>query len=215
MSLRPRSFRTPVLGLVAVVSTLLGIGLATRGPDLDGLDLRGSVEMGSATAPVTLVEISDLRCPSCDTFATWFKVTLYPSYIETHKVKFAFLPAQLNSWESSLALAAICASDQGRFQAAYVPLHHVPERSNVPDIAKAIGLESASLGQCMSGNATSNRLAAQEAVGSALGTTTVPTFVVGLTLDDGTIAIREVLTGAASIQDVENALDSAIRKVTG
>lgn len=74
--------------------------------------------LGADNAPVTVVEFSDYKCPSC----TWFQRTLFPKlkseYIDTGKVRFVYrdFPLESTHQESkAIAKAANCAGEQGFF----------------------------------------------------------------------------------------------------
>lgn len=74
--------------------------------------------LGKDSAPVTMIEFSDLQCPFCLRF---FKDTLpqiKKEYIDTGKVKFYYrqLPlVQLHPMAMSFANATECANEQGKF----------------------------------------------------------------------------------------------------
>ena len=89
--------------------------------------------MGSATAPLTVVEVADFQCPYCGAAsgqnqtivkmmqqndATWQPVipNLIKDYVDTGKVRLVFKQFPfLGSESDSAAAASLCASDQGKF----------------------------------------------------------------------------------------------------
>lgn len=73
--------------------------------------------LGQDSAPVTIVEFSDLECPFCHQF---FKETLpqiKKDYIDTGKVKMYYrhYPLPFHPMAKPLANAVECANDQGKF----------------------------------------------------------------------------------------------------
>ncbi|MER3407288.1 MAG: disulfide bond formation protein DsbA [Nitrososphaera sp.] len=75
--------------------------------------------LGSASAPVTIVEFGDYLCTYCHRFHEETKDQLVANYVDTGKVRFIFKDFPINDHlggGSSLgAQAAYCAADQGRF----------------------------------------------------------------------------------------------------
>ena len=73
---------------------------------------------GSATAPVTVYEMSDFQCPYCRRFALETFPTLDSAYIVTGKVRWAFVNFPLTSvHDNALGAAelAVCAAQQKSF----------------------------------------------------------------------------------------------------
>lgn len=73
--------------------------------------------LGSNTAKVTIIEIADFQCPYCKTFFDSVFQSMKKDYIDTGKVRFAYihlpLPSHVNA--KPAAEAAECANEQGRF----------------------------------------------------------------------------------------------------
>ena len=73
---------------------------------------------GSATAPVTVYEMSDFQCPYCRNFALHTFPALDSAYVATGKVRWAFINFPLTSiHRNALAAAevAMCAAQQNAF----------------------------------------------------------------------------------------------------
>jgi protein-disulfide isomerase len=73
---------------------------------------------GSATAPITVYEMSDFQCPYCRNFALTTFPALDSAYIRTGKVRWAFINFPLTSIHpNALAAAemALCAAKQNAF----------------------------------------------------------------------------------------------------
>src|SRR5262245_18544480 len=84
---------------------------------------------GSATAPITVYEMSDFQCPYCRRFAVETFPTMEKEYIATGKVRWIFVNFPLTSIHANAVAAAQvanCAGKQGAFWAMHDLLyqHH-------------------------------------------------------------------------------------------
>lgn len=77
---------------------------------------------GSATAPVTVYEMSDFQCPYCRTFATSTFPALDSAYVATGKVRWVFINFPLTSVHANAAAAALTATCAAQ-QNAFWPVH--------------------------------------------------------------------------------------------
>jgi protein-disulfide isomerase len=71
------------------------------------------IVVGSADAPVTLVEVSDYGCPHCANFNTESVPTLKEEYVDTGLVRWMILPYALSDQTHASASATMCAAEQG------------------------------------------------------------------------------------------------------
>ncbi|MEK7084540.1 MAG: thioredoxin domain-containing protein, partial [Patescibacteria group bacterium] len=81
--------------------------------------------IGSAKAPVTIIEFSDFQCPFCARFATETLPPLKSTYLTTGKARLIFrdLPlVQIHPYARGAAIAAECAKKQGK-DAMYFRYH--------------------------------------------------------------------------------------------
>lgn len=77
---------------------------------------------GSATAPVTVYEMSDFQCPYCKRHAETAFPVLEKEYIATGKVRWIFINLPLPSIHANAVAAAefaMCAARQGKFWPAH------------------------------------------------------------------------------------------------
>ncbi|HUQ46586.1 MAG TPA: DsbA family protein [Gemmatimonadaceae bacterium] len=191
----PRGFWI-ALGVVA----LLGIAglswMASRpkaqvtrlDPNLPAMKAEGYV-LGSASAPVEVVEFADFECPACGQFATLTEPDVRARLVNTGQVRMRFidypLPMHRNTWDASLAAA--CANDQGKFWEMHDAIFANQDRWNteatsrprgpIAELAKGVGLDMTKYESCM--DADTHRAKVQshlaEAVKRQVGST--PTFV--------------------------------------
>jgi protein-disulfide isomerase len=114
-----RSF-APLRMTAALLALLIGLhtpALAQAKPDAPKDPLAGRTR-GSATAPVTVYEMSDFQCPYCRTFALNTFPALDSAYVATGKVRWVFINFPLTSvHENALPAAetALCAARQNAF----------------------------------------------------------------------------------------------------
>jgi protein-disulfide isomerase len=102
-------------GLVCLCAGPVG---AAQSPSLK--DILASLEkgpvLGSASAPVTIVEFSDFRCSFCKKFWADTLPKLKTSFFEKGTVQFVFRHfAILGKQSEQAALASECAAEQGKF----------------------------------------------------------------------------------------------------
>src|SRR6187549_2364722 len=111
------------IGTVAAVWTALTVGaVGTVGAQAAKPDPLGMRTKGSATAPVTVYEMSDFQCPFCKRQVdnTW--PLLQKEYIATGKVRWIFINYPLTSIHPNAVPAAelaMCAGRAGKFWEAH------------------------------------------------------------------------------------------------
>ena len=157
-----------------------------------GLTEEGYPYRGSADAPVTVIEVSDYRCPSCADFALNAASQIDDELIATGQVRYIVQPFAL--WEESMPIAeaAACARDQGDFW----DFHHLafanqslllsrrPSLSSVlRQLAEAIELDVDEFQNCLDeGSHEQDLLASVENAKVEKGVSGTPTFFVNGTL---------------------------------
>ncbi len=113
----PRAFGPRALGLGALLAALgLWVGVASAAP-ADRLD---DMALGSAKAPVTVIEYASLGCSHCATWAREVFPAFKAKYIDTGKARFVF--REMLYGDPALAaagsLTARCAGRDRYFQVA-------------------------------------------------------------------------------------------------
>src|SRR5215475_11248743 len=71
--------------------------------------------MGSATAPVTMIEYASMTCPHCAHFAVTTFPKLKERYIDTGKVRYIFREFPLDPVAAGASLLARCADKDKYF----------------------------------------------------------------------------------------------------
>lgn len=108
--------KTSAPSLAGVAPTLNDQNVPPAGQETAPTVLASDVVLGSANAPVTLIEFADYQCPFCGRFYSQIGLPLKEEYINSGKVKMVFRNFQFLGPESLAAgSAAECAKDQGKF----------------------------------------------------------------------------------------------------
>ena len=201
--------RLAVLAAVALVAAPLLRGSAQQD------DLRAARTKGSATAPVTVYEISDFQCPYCARFALETAPALDSEYVRTGKVRLVFVNLPLSMHRNAIPAAelAMCAARQNRFW----PVHDLLFRNQARwaalaepsdyflGFADSAGINRDSLTACVRGGLTRDIVRADAEGSIRSGARSTPSFYV----EGG------MITGAQPIEVFRTVLDSVIRSKTG
>ena len=165
-------------------------GVAYSDSLLAGIPQQGLV-LGSAHAPVRIVEFADLQCPYCDEFATHTLSSLIAHYVRPGKVSFEFRNLSFigpGSVRAGLAAAGaeqqnklwnfldLMYLNQGEENSGYVTnayLHRL--------LASVPGLDVARAERASNGPQAPAVLAAANAAATAAGIDGTPSFLVGHT----------------------------------
>ncbi len=176
---------------------------------------RGRIR-GAGTAPIWLVEVSDFQCPYCKQWHDQSFATIDREFVQTGKVRLAYLNFPLTSIHKNARAAseaAMCASVQGKFWPLHESLFTTQPRwaaleSPMPvfdSLAVAAGANAASWRQCMTSHATLPLIEADRDRSSRAGVQSTPTFFIG----------DRKLEGAYPVDSFRVAIEAAIAKVRG
>ncbi|MDQ7028222.1 MAG: DsbA family protein [Anaerolineae bacterium] len=149
------------------------------GPRRD-VDDDGDPAIGSADAPVVIIEFSDFRCPYCGRFATTTMGPLleeYGDYVYFVYRDFAILGAE----SVSAAIAAECANEQGEFWAYHDLLFANQQNLNQSAyiaFAGELGLDVDAFTGCIDNETYLAEVRADTAAAQQLGATGTPTFYI-------------------------------------
>ena len=167
--------------------------------------LSGDPFLGSVDAPVTVIEVADIRCPGCKFFFENVEPQLQHYYIKKGLVKFYFWDMIIDSVSENTSQATWCANDQGKYE-EYRNLILVRSdsfdtagpRSNYSSeylvkMAEELGLERSAFSTCLESEKHLDRLNERYLQGQALNPNVFPTvFVDGRRLADGRFLFAEI-----------------------
>lgn len=144
----------------------------------------GEPALGSATAPLTMVEFTDYQCPYCRRFQAQVWPKLKRNYIDTGKLRYLArdLPLEFHAAAAPAAEAAHCADEQGRFWDMHAALLGGAADLGAGGIdrrAREIGLDMARFDDCVAHHRYSALIAAHAREADAVGINGTPGFVVG------------------------------------
>jgi len=171
-----------IWGLVADLST---------SPDkirADGISLQGAHSIGDASAPVTVVEYSDLQCSFCRKAHDMLKEKIHTVYTPA-QVKFVFKHFPLNShaWAVPSAAVSECAARQQESAFWKMTDFYFANQDKITEAdvvekglaeAKRIGLKPELIKTCMEDPSVKGLIEAQKKEGAAVGVSSTPTLFI-------------------------------------
>ena len=166
---------------------------------------------GPATAPVTLIEYSDLQCPMCANFHAMLENDVVPKYGDKLRVVFKEFPlSNIHDWSLTAAIAAQCVYQISPEQ--YIPFRslvfqnqtgldadHI--RDKLLHLGAQAGVDNMKLAACIDAKTSLPRVEANTREGQTLGIASTPTsFVNG-----------HVVVGGGTFADVSKMIDDALK----
>jgi protein-disulfide isomerase len=157
--------------------------------------------LGSATAPVTIVEYSSLTCSHCAAFAENVFPMLQSKYIDTGKVRFVSREFPLESKAAAASMLARCAAsgDASKFFDATMMLFRQQQDliEHTTDTLTAVGgkfgLSQAAVEKCVKDDAALDKLQAdQNFAYGQLKVEATPTFFINGKKVKGSISFEEL-----------------------
>jgi protein-disulfide isomerase len=146
--------------------------------------------LGSADAPVTILEFSDYQCPYCRQHALETLPQLLETYIETGQVRYIFrdfpLPSHANARPA--AEAARCAGDQAAYWQMHERLFAEQEqwaelgpddlRATFVAYAGELGLDTEAFQQCLESGVYTELVQQDQVEGYEAGVEGAPSFFI-------------------------------------
>ncbi|MGH7498049.1 MAG: DsbA family protein [Gemmatimonadales bacterium] len=193
----------------AVVATTLA-AQATAAAPLTGRS------KGTATAPVTVYEMSDFQCPYCRNFAVETFPIIDSLYIASGKVRWVFINFPLTSLHPNAVPAAgiaLCAAKLGAFWPVHDLLYrHQSAWSELKEpadfllsLADSAKISRTALTECVKSPATTEEVRADAEGASRAGAASTPTFYI----EGG------LLVGAQPLDIFRHVLDSIYAQKRG
>ena len=139
--------------------------------------------LGSASAPVTMVEFSDYQCPFCKRFHERTFPDLKKKYIDTGKVRYVVrdLPLPFHGEAMPAAIGVRCAGEQGQFWAVYEALFASQDMLSAQMVRKAAvtaGADGAVYDACIKKPTVKALIEAEMQEAERIGVTGTPGFVI-------------------------------------
>jgi protein-disulfide isomerase len=161
--------------------------------------------IGSASAPVTLVEFSDFQCPFCQRVAPTLK-QVKDTYGDKVRVVWKDFPlTQIHPQAFKAGEAAHCAADQGKFWEYHDRLFANQQALQPNDLKKYaadLGLDAAAFGTCLDTSKHGERVRDGVAEGSRLGVNSTPTIYIN----------GRVLSGAQPYEVIAAVIDEELSR---
>ncbi len=173
--------------------------------------------LGSANAPVTIVEYADYQCPFCTQFFSQTEPQIIQNYVNAGKVKMVFRDFPFLGAESTAAAnAAQCAEDQGKLWAYHDALYSAKigdEQKGGGEndgfytsalflkLGQQVGLNMTTFTSCVNNSQDANIVAQEKSDATAAGVNSTPTFFI-----DGT-----QILGAQPYAQFQSVIDAALK----
>ena len=181
-----------------------------KAPAESTVDITSAPSMGSSQANVVLIEFSDYECPFCQRYATTTFHELKTKYVDTGKVRYAFLnnPLDMHQNAQFLAELALCAGEQGRYWDVHERLfkESPKSRDEAMDIVKGTSVEAIALTDCLQRPAIGDRIKSDAAVARKLGLNGTPSFALGTVAADGKVRLTSLIRGNQPLETFDEAI---------
>jgi protein-disulfide isomerase len=178
----------------------------TRDSLTDAAD-RGRI-LGKESAPVWFVMVSDFQCPFCKTWHDSTFRMIEKDYVETGKLRMAFINFPLHANSLPASVAAMCAAAQGKFWGTHDRIFDAQNawkglkepRPFLDSLAIASGADAARLKSCEDDKHVEPLIAADQARFQKAGVGGTPTFYIG----------NATMIGAQPPKDFRRVIDSVL-----
>lgn len=142
--------------------------------------------LGSADAPVTIIEFTDYECPFCKQFHREVYPQIEKEYIATGKVRWISreLPLDIHPFAARAAEAALCAGDQQKYwqmRDALLNADATLSELSVVTAASRLSIDAGALQSCMDGRKYEAWIADDIADARVLEISGTPAFVIART----------------------------------
>ncbi len=175
-----------IIGVVAVIILAVLIIPSLAKGTTDTSQAHGTT-LGSASAPVKVVEFGDYQCPACAAFFNQDQPTLIKNYVDTNKISFTFVPFSFIGAESvAAAQAAYCAGDQGKYWQYHDQVYNDQHGENqgyfstsrLEGYAQTLGLNMDTFKQCFEGGKYKDQVTSDTNYAQSENVNSTPSFLV-------------------------------------
>ena len=198
-----RSFCTTGLAFLATGSALAGFALpafaqAPSNEELMQPGPLGEQALGSAEAPVTLVEYASMTCSHCANFAVKVYPTLKSKYVDTGKVRYILREFPLDPLAAAGFMLARCAGD--KYYDVIDALFQTQQkwafaRDPLPQllaVAKQLGFTEQSFDECLANQKVLDGIDwVRQRGAEKFGVNSTPTFFINGTIHRGEMSLEE------------------------
>ena len=217
-----QELKTQLTSMERDLQTIKSILTQAQGPTGDQfagktISLANEPSKGSASAKITLVEVSDYHCPFCRRQTLQTIPQLMAEYVDSGKVRYVFVDypiAQLHPDAYKAHEAAACAGDQGKYWEMHTSLFTNPPARDAAQFtaqAKTLGLDEGKFAACLKGEVHASAVRDSVARMQQLGVGGTPLTLVGLTPADGApLKVIASIYGARPYADFKAAIDAAL-----
>lgn len=147
----------------------------------------GSPVLGSASAPITIVEFGDYQCEACYHWYHNTRADIIDNYIETGKVNLVFMDLPFLGRDSiTAAQATYCADDQGKYWEYHETLYNFQEaidngwasKDRLVSFAFDLDMNIDEFNDCMDSSKYAKRVKANYDESQRFGAEATPTFLI-------------------------------------
>ena len=147
----------------------------------------GSPVLGSASAPITIVEFGDYQCEACYHWYHNTRADIIDNYIETGKVNLVFIDLPFLGRDSiTAAQATYCADDQGKYWEYHETLYNFQEaidngwasKDRLVSFAFNLDMNMDEFNDCMDSSKYAKRVKANYDESQRFGAEATPTFLI-------------------------------------
>jgi len=147
----------------------------------------GSPVLGSANAPITIVEFGDYQCEACYHWYHNTRADIIDNYIETGKANLGFMDLPFLGRDSiTAAQATYCADDQGKYWEYHETLYNFQEaidngwasKDRLVSFAFNLDMNLDEFNDCMDSSKYAKRVKANYDESQRFGAEATPTFLI-------------------------------------
>jgi protein-disulfide isomerase len=170
-------------------------------------------QLGSDSAPVTIVEYSDYQCPYCRQQEAALRqvLTKYDG-----QVRLIYMDFPMHNHSMDASMAARCADEQGQFWPYHDALQHNGANlstNGLETTARDLGLDLPSFDSCLEDRKYEQAVLADQQMGMKSGVSGTPCLIIGdsRSVPDTRVGSLE-LNGAQPAAALESAIENQLRK---
>jgi protein-disulfide isomerase len=199
-----------------------GGGRGQQGPEVPGLvgamvPTDGEPSLGSPSAKVTIMEVSDYHCPFCRRQTQQTFPQMNEEFIKTGRARYVFVDypiAQLHPQAARAHEAAACAGEQGKYWQMHQSLFAAaPAKDDAALLAQAqgIGVNASAFSSCLKSGRHAAAVQASVARMEQLGIGGTPMTLLGYTPAPGQpMKVVKFIYGARPYADFKSTIESLL-----